>query len=344
MTEDLVDILAFLPDREDEALAQRRFRTPEFCARLLARVDERRLRNASAALDPARFAIRIAARCSDTLFGQALAVWTRVHRTLSNAGHVAVGQRLVRLYLDDPFDGARHTRLEAYQLRDEGRFEAARQSTLQALTSYLAAGHPHLRGCALTDLGAIHLAAEAPDAATRRLVEALRYLDPHREPRYHQCAVHHLATALGLLDRPAAQIEVTIADIRRQRHLQGPGPWRLHRWLEGLVFKGRGRVRRAEATLRGAKNQLLAAAAVYDGGMAAMDLAGHYLTTGEWEKGERLAQKTLDTLRSLEVERQVMAELERYAETAGDRSLTQEQIDGLWNVFRQLSMSDTVRP
>ncbi len=344
MAEDLVDLLDFLPDREDEALAQGRFRTPEFCARLLERVDEMRLRDAPAALAPARFAIRIAARCSDILFGQAWAAWTRVQQTLANPGQAAVGQRLVRLYLEDPFDGARSFRLEAYALKDEGRLEPAKQNALRALTSYLASGETHLRGCALTDLGILHLAAEEPDAAIWRLVDALRHLDPDRDPRYHQCAVHHLAAALGSIDRPDAQVEVVIADVRRQRHLPGSVPWTLHRWLEGLVFKGRGRIQRAEATLRGAKNQLLALAAVCDGGMAAMDLAGHYLTAGEWEKGERLAGETLRALESLGAEDELDAELRLYAEAAGDRSLTQSRIDGLWDAFRQLSMSDTVRP
>ena len=344
MAEDLIEILDFLPDREDEALAERRFRTPEFCVRLLERVDELRLRDASSALAPARFAIRIAARCSDVLFGQAWAAWARVHRTLSNAGQAEIGQRMVRLYLEDPFDGARWYRLEAYELRDEGRFEAAKGHALQALTSYLAAGDTHLRGCALADLGTVHLAEKDPDAAARRLIEALRYIDPNRDPRYHQYAVHHLAAALGLIDRPDARLEAAIAEIRRRRYIQGLLPWMQHRWLEGLVFKGRGRRQRAEATLQGAKNQLLAFEAVCDGGMAAMDLAGHYLATGEWEKGERLAQETVRALESLGIDSETLAEVRLYAEAAGDRSLTQDRIDQLWDAFRQLSQSDTVRP
>ena len=319
MGDDLVEILDYLPEREEEALAQPRFRTAEFCARFLKRVDEIRL------IDPQ-------------------AAWASVHRALSNYDRSEVGHRIARLYLDDPVDLARFHRRQAYLLRDRGQFDAAREKIGRALSMYLASGDSHARGCALADLAAVHLVEKEYSEAALRSTEALRHIDPEQDPSYHEGAVHNLVVALSLCDRPSARLEVLLKEIRQRRYAQGSLPWAKHRWLEGLVFKRRGRYRRAEATLRAAKNLFVKLGTVHDAGLVTMDMAELYLSAGDWEKSAALAREMFPVFKSLGLERDAVAAFRLYMKAAVGRSLTQMQIRKLRSLFRKLSKVDALRP
>ncbi len=344
MGNDLVEILDYLPEREDEALAQPRFRTAEFCVRFLKRIDEIRLLDPRAALAPARFAIRQAARLPDPLFGQAWTAWASVHRALSNYDRSEAGHRIARLYLDDPVDVARFHRRQACLLRDQGQFDAAREKIGQALTMYLASGDSHSRGCALADLATVHLADKDYAETALRSTEALRHIDPGKDPSYHEGAVHNLAVALSLGDQPAARLEVLLKEIRQRRYAQSSMPWAKHRWLEGLVFKRRGRYRRAEATLRAAKNLFVKLGAVHDTGLATMDMAELYFAAGDWEKSAQLAREMFPIFKSMGLERDAVAAFRLYQKAAVGRSLTEVQIKKLRALFQRLAKIDPPQP
>ncbi len=344
MSDDLAEILDYLPEREEEALAQPRFRTAEFCARFLKRIDEIRLFKPRAALVPARFAIRLAARLPNPLFGQAWAAWASVHRALSNYDRSEVGHSIARLYLDDPVDVARFHRRQAYLLRDRGQFTEAREKIGQALTMYLASGDSHSRGCALADLATVHLAEKDYSEAALRSTEALRHIDPEQDPTYHEITVHNLVAALSLGDQPAARIEVLLKEIRQRRYAQSSLPWAKHRWLEGLVFKRRGRTRRAEATLRAAKNLFVKLGVVHDAGLVTMDMAELYLAAGDWEKSAQLAREMFPIFKSMGLEREAVAAFRLYMKAAIGRSVTEVQIRKLRDLFRQLAKVGALQP
>lgn len=344
MGDDLAEILEYLPDREEEALAQPRFRTEEFCTRFLRRIDEIRLFDPQAALAPASLAIRLAAMLPNPFFGQAWATWASVQRALANYDQAEVGHRVASLYLEDPVDLARFFRRQAYLLRDQGKFGAARKRIGRALAMYLASGDSHSRGCALADLATVHLAEKNYGEAALRNTEALRHIDPERDPAYHESAVHNLAVALSLCDQPGARLEVLLKEIRQRRYTQGSLPWAKHRWLEGLVFKRRHRYRRAEVTLRAARNLFVKLGAVHDAGLVTMDMAELYLSAGDWEKSARLAREMFPVFKSLGIEREAVAAFRLYVKAAVGRTLTEVQIQKLRSLLLQLARVGTAHP
>lgn len=337
MNEDLMELLAYLPDREDEALARPRWQTVELCERFLAHVDGVRIVDPLRALPLARFGLRLAAKLSDAMVGRAWATWASVHRALANYDQADAGYRIARLYLEEPVDLARFYRRQAYLLRDRGQFAEAKAKIGQAIAMYLAAGDSHARGCAVADLATVHFVAKDYDEAVLRNCEALRYLDPARDPEYHTCTVHNLTAALTKNEQPGARLEVLLKEIRQQRYQSGTIPWAKHRWLEGLIFKRRGRYERAENTLRAARNQLLKLGAVYDAGLVTMDLAEMHLERRDWQKSAALAGEMLPLFRSLGVEHEVVAACKLYLQAAIGRELDKPHIERLRETFLQLS-------
>ncbi len=337
MNEDLSDLLAFLPDREDEALLQPRFRSIELCEQFLEHIEGIRVVEPLRALPLARFSLRLAAKLPDPLVGRAWAVWASVHRALGNYDQAEAGYRIARLYLAEPADLAGFYRRQAYLLRDRGQFTEAKVGIGRAISMYLAVGDAHSRGCALTDLATVYFVEGDYAEAVLRNLEALRYLDPARNPEYHTCAVHNLATALAKSDRPGARLEVLLKETRQKRYQSGTIPWAKHRWLEGLVFKRRGRDQRAEDTLRAARNQLVKLGAVYDAGLVTMDLAELHLERGDWQKSALLARETLPIFRSLGIEREAVAACKLYLQAAIGRELDRPQIERLRETFLRLS-------
>jgi tetratricopeptide (TPR) repeat protein len=343
MNEDLLELLAFLPDREDEALALPRLATADLCERFLGHVDATRIVDPLRALPLARFALRLAAKHPDALVGRAWAVWGSVHRALSSYDEAEAAYRIARLYLEEPVDLARFYRRQSYLLRDRGQFSEARAVIGRAVAMYLAAGDSHARGCALADLATVHFAEGDYGEAVLRNCEALRYLDPSRDPEYHTCTVHNLTAALTKSEQPGARLEVLLKEIRQQRYKPGTIPWAKHRWLEGLVFAGRERHQRAENTLRSARNQLLKLGAAYDAGLVTMDLAELHLERGEWEKGARLAQETVPIFRSLGVEREVLAACKVYLQAAIGHELEKPHLERLRGALQRLSRDGAAR-
>lgn len=337
MEADLLEILDSLPDREEEALKNPQFQTEEFCARLLEHVDHVRTFHPRAAMFAARFALRLAAQQSASLFGQAWTVWAGVKRELARYEEAEVGQRLARLYLHEPVDLARRYRRQAHLLRDLGRFREAEQAATRAISIYLASGDVHARGCALVDLATVHLAERRYGDAVLRSCEALRHLDPHVASPYLDSALYNLAVALTLCGQPSAKLEVLLRNLRRQRYSKGSSFWAKHRWVEGLIFKARGRYDRAEVTLRAARNQLAKLGAAHDFGLVSIDLAELYLLNGDLDKAAHLARDTFAVFKSLEVERDAVAALRLFTRAAIGRALGSAEVDQARSVLRRFA-------
>jgi len=344
MDEDLVALLDLLPEHEEKALAHPPYRTPEFCSRFLQRVDEIRLFDPRKAAAPARFGVRLAAKLPDAIFGKAWATWASVQRSLARYDRAEFGHKMASLYLDEPVDLARFYRRRAYLLADQGKFDAARKEVGRSLTIYLASGDNHSRGCALVDLGVISFAEKNYGEGVLRISEALRYLDPRHDSRYHEAAVHNLAVGLAHCEQPGARLEVLLREIRQQRYAPGSLPWAKHRWLEGLVLQRRGRHHRAELTLRAARNQLANLGADHDAGLVTMDMAELYLATGQSEKAARLARDMFPVFRSLGVEREAVAAYRLFMQAAAAHTLTQAEIRGVRKTLRELSGARSIRP
>ena len=145
---------------------------------------------------------------------------------------------------------AAHRHAEA--LLAHGELAAAEDLIRRLLAIYTYAGDQHRRGWAYARLAAIHLARGRRGPALRDNVNALRRLDPERDPHLFDDAVHALARLFAEGGPDVARFRRLVGEIRQRRWTPRSRPWALCRYLEGTAQLAGGRARRAAPLRAGA--------------------------------------------------------------------------------------------
>ncbi len=206
----------------------------------------------------------------------------------------------------DPLDKAEILHIDAAYATVAGEWDTAETILERALSLYLAADDPHLRGRTLIQMGET-VGYANPDRGLGHIERGLQLLNPVREPRLELQAQHLLAEFLSA----AGRAPEALAIMDRARPLYGQFQedivqLRLHR-LQGRIAHGLGNVSEAVDILRQVREEFQARDLHQDFLFASIDLAEAHVAAGEMATALRLVGETTPQLTNWNLHRNGLA-------------------------------------
>lgn len=199
----------------------------EYCRRAIARADDLRYEDPTAAVDAALAARDAAAAVDSATRGwsrlQAYA-WGVLASSYRYAGDLRRAESCLSValaFLSDAADLYREPDLAprlaqraSYLRCDQGRFEEALDLNRDAVAGFRGLDDEHLTGCALLDRALIHHRSGRTPRAIQILSQAVEKIDRERSPRHHLAAVHNMAVYLERVAETRAELEEALHWLR----------------------------------------------------------------------------------------------------------------------------------
>ena len=231
--------------------------------------------------------------------------------------------------------------LEASLRRAQRRFDDSEALLRQGMALAVAADHRLLLVRILIKLGSLYHHWSRPEEALLCAGAALRAMPTEAPERLRLCAVHNRLFYLCELER--FELAVPLLDEVRDLYARFGDPWTTNRlrWLEGKIAGGTGATDAAAALLEEAREGFAGIGAVYDSGLASLDLATLLLGASRTAAARRVAGEAVTLFAALEVPREATAALEQLR-----RALSREAERALTSaVLRRVSRTlEAVRP
>ena len=168
-------------------------------------------------------------------------------------------------------------------------------------TSYLEMGERHLAGRALISQGSATFYADRPREAARLLKKGLALIDPPRDPRLATTGTYNRLDALVEAGDLREASSVLLESSLRQAFSSDPLNLLKLRWLEGKIFEGTKKYRRAEEIFSEVKQGFARSDRSYEEALVGLELAAVYLRQRKSEAAEELAVEALETFKDLKV-------------------------------------------
>jgi transcriptional regulator with XRE-family HTH domain len=283
------------------------------------------------ALELANLAARIAELAPGTqawrwrLQGHAGAALTNAHRVCSDLPAARKARARARKLWDDGEPGdpgllneALLPWVEAALLRADRELPEA----LKKIKEALALDNGELRGKILLTKASVHHFLDEPEAATAANLEAVRFIDPVREPRLMWGVSYNLITDLLDLGR-AEEARLRLPEVRKlAERLGGERDLVLVSWLEAKVSAGLGKIEEARDGLTQVRRTFQKPEASYDFALVSLDLSHVLLRQGETRRVRAIAQEMAFIFRSQQVHQQALAALRVFCEAAQREAAT----------------------
>lgn len=168
-------------------------------------------------------------------------------------------------------------------------------------TSYLEMGERHLAGRALISQGIATAYMDNPREAARLLRKGLGLIDAFRDLMLATNGQYELLHALIDAEDYLEARRVLMNSDLRQAYAEEPLNLLKLRWLEGKIFAGVQKYRRAEEILAEVKQGLARRDREYEAAIAGLELAAVYLRQRKSGEAEELAVEALETFKDLKV-------------------------------------------
>lgn len=208
---------------------------------------------------------------------------------------------------------------------------------------YLKYGETHLAGRALIKKGIALHAGERHHAAVDELRKGLAALRPERDPKLFASGQHTLVLALvganGFSEAGKLLMESGL------RHAFKDDPLNLLklRWVEGKIFAGLGKLRRAEQIFIDVKEEFLRHDREYLVAMLNLELMAVLLRQGRPDEVEPLAAEALDIFRDLEVSREALKALSYLRQACRQKVATVEIVQQVVTFLNRLEQQPGLR-
>ena len=200
--------------------------------------------------------------------------------------------------------------LNASLLTKQRRFSQALSHLRRSVAIFLELGERHRAGRALVNMSTVHAVAGEPERAIFLLYQALRLIDPVREPRLLLIAWSNLIDDLAESGQfMEAQKLLTKA---RPLYKKFQQPWfqNTRRWIEGKIALGLGQTGQAETLFLAVRDSFVLADAAYDTALVSLELASIYAEQGRMTELKRLAEEILPIFSSRQIHREALAALD----------------------------------
>jgi tetratricopeptide (TPR) repeat protein len=239
----------------------------------------------------------------------------------------------------------RFLEIEASLRRAQRRFPEA----LICMRRALAEAEVGARQELLLNLGNLLIEMGQQEEATSPLEEAIRLVDPQREPRLAWAARFNLLVCLCALDR-AAEGETWLPELREIASALGNGLDQVRlRWLESQVHAALGRPLEAIEALEEARDAFALRGMQYDVALAGLELCVLLLQEGRAGEVKEQAPGLAVTFQQLGIERERLATLTLFCAAAQVEQATVDQaraalaISGRWRATGRRQTAKTGR-
>ncbi|HEY2739875.1 MAG TPA: hypothetical protein VGK45_15815, partial [Thermoanaerobaculia bacterium] len=184
---------------------------------------------------------------------------------------------------------------------DQRRLGEALDLLAEVCERYEELGETHLAGRALISMGIATTFVEGPREAVRHLRQGLGMIDGHRDPMLATNGQYELLHSLIDCEDFQEASRFLLRSGLGQAFAKDPIMLLKLRWLEGKIFAGLRKHRRAEGILSEVKQGLLQHNRHYEAAIVGLELAAVSLRQRKTDEAEKLAVEALETFQDLKV-------------------------------------------
>lgn len=233
--------------------------------------------------------------------------------------------------------------LRSSLLRDQRRFADAERLLQRARRLFLEMGEKQRAGRSLVKLSTIHEHAGEPERSILALFEALKLIDPERDPRLLLAARHNLITNLVEMGR-FMEAQGLFIQSRALYARFGDG-WTQNRrcWIEGRIARGLGQTLEAESLLRTARDGFLVEKVAYDTALVSLDLALLYAEEGRTTELRQVAEETFPIFSSREIHREALVALTLWYQAVQRETASSKLVDEVASYLKRSRYNPELR-
>jgi tetratricopeptide (TPR) repeat protein len=301
----------------------RRFHTWGFCEILLSRSQEQNFQDPSLGESTALLAVEVldhlepAAYGSESLEDLRARAWAyvgnsrRVTADLQGAEEAfTFAFSFLRLGTGEPMERALLLDLNASLLTKQHRFSRALSYLRRSVAIFLELGEKHRAGRSLVKMSTVHAVAGETEKAIFLIHQALRLIDPAREPRLLLIAWSNLIDDLTEIGQFMEAQKLLVKARPLYRRFAQPWFQNHRKWIEGKIALGLGQADQAETLFLAARDSFLVADAAYDTALVSLDLAYLYAQQGRIAELKHLSEEMLPIFSSRQIHREALAALD----------------------------------
>ena len=336
----LAELLGRTPEAREMLLRNhRRFQTWGLLELLTERSHEARLREPAQVEELGRLALVLADSLDTVYYGAEriedlrARIWGQIanhRRAMSDflGAEEAFSKAFTHLQngTADVMERAGLLDLRASLLRDQRRFAEAERLLKRARRIFLQIGEKQRAGRSLVNLSTVYEHAVAPERALSVLSEALKLIDPERDPRLFLAARHNLITNLAEAGRFMEAHGLFIQSRPLYARFSDGWTQNRRRWIEGRIAKGLGQSAEAESLLRMARDGFLAEGVAYDTALVSLDLALLYAEQERTSELRRVAEEMIPIFQSRQIHREALAALSLWAGAVREERASRELV------------------
>lgn len=243
----------------------------------------------------------------------------RVAEYLDKAGETLGGAEDLRTQgTGNPLVLARLLDLRASYMADRRYLSDACELLEAAQLIYEKVGDDHLAGRSLVKQGLYTNYGGDPPRALGLLRHGLAKLDRDRDPQLYATASENLVFTMAQCGRYREAATFLMESGLREALADQPLSLFKLRWVEGQIFAGLGKPRRAEVAFKEARAGFLAHGQAYNAALVGLDEAEIWLGQGKHPKVRALAEEMIETFQRLGIAREGVRAAE-YLRAACDR-------------------------
>lgn len=243
----------------------------------------------------------------------------------------------------DPQTEARLMDVYGSVLMDQRQIDEALGLLNKLHHHYLEYGETHLAGRALIKKGVAFRRSDRPREAIQALREGLSSIVPAKDPALAATGQQALLDALvdaGLFGEAG---KLLLESGLRHAFKDDPLNLLKLRWVEGKIFAGLGKLRRAEQIFTEVKKEFLGHHREYLVAMVNLELAAVLLRQGRPNEVEPLAEEALEIFRGLGVGREALKALRFLREACRQKVATVELVQQVTRFLNRLEREPELR-
>jgi tetratricopeptide (TPR) repeat protein len=210
-------------------------------------------------------------------------------------------------------------------------------------TSYLEMGEKHLAGRALISQGIATSYMDNPREAVRFLRKGLGLIDAFREPMLAVNGQYEMLVSLEECGDYQEASRLLLQSSLRQDYADDPLNLLKLRWLEGRIFLGVKKHRRAEEILSEVRRAFARRGREYEAALVGLELAVVYLRQRKAGQAETLAEEALETFQDLKVAHEARKAVVYLREACRQKVASAAMVQEILRFLKKLERDPTLR-
>lgn len=255
----------------------------------------------------------------------------------------ALGFVALRRGTQEPMERAVFLDLRASLLRIQRRFPEALHALRRAIHIFRQLGERHRAGRAMVNMANIHHARGESEQGIDLLYEALKLIEPTREPRLILITWHNLTAELAEAGR-YMEAQKWLAKARPlYRRFRDPWFENPRIWAAGKIARGLGQDDEAESLFLAARDGFMAENTFYDIALVSLDLAEIYSRQGRMAELKKVAEQVATFFSSRQIHREALAALSYWLQAVEAEQACASLVAGVATFLKRLRFNPELR-